>query len=73
MCYILCQNVFEFQTGLYRQIKGCVMGTSLAPFYANLYMDLNEQENMYNITILKENVLLYCRFIIIFSYGEAIN
>lgn len=36
---ILKNNIFEFNSAMYKQIQGTAMGTKMAPAYANLFMD----------------------------------
>ena len=41
---VLRYNVFSFNGRIYQQIQGTVMGTKMAPSYANLFMYRFEQE-----------------------------
>ena len=58
----LSNNVFEFNTKYYTQTKGTAMGTSMAPAYANLYLNQKEQEWL-KITKLKHNIVLFKRYL----------
>ena len=59
---ILTLNNFVFNDNKhFLQIKGCTMGTKCAPSYANLFMGIFEEENIY--TRIKNKNLLYLRYI----------
>ena len=40
---VLKRNIFSFDSSMYQQIQGTVMGTKMAPSYANLFMDRFER------------------------------
>ena len=64
---VLRCNVFRFGSSLYRQKKGTAMGTSMAPNYANIFMDMFEQKLLNDFqkkTGMKP--LIWVRFIDIF-------
>lgn len=44
MGIILKRNFFEFDSDIYRQVRGTAMGTRMAPAYANLFMDSLERK-----------------------------
>jgi hypothetical protein len=44
---VLTNNVFDFNTIIYLQIKGCAMGTKMAPTYATLTMGYLEEKYLY--------------------------
>ena len=57
---VLKNNVFEFNNQYYLQIQGTVMGTKMAPAYANLFMGkLEEKLN----ELGKLHIMLWKRFI----------
>ena len=41
---VLKSNVFRFNEQLYKQIKGTAMGTPMAVYYANIFLDKFETE-----------------------------
>lgn len=43
---ILKENCFEFNSKIYKQVRGTAMGTKMAPSYANLFMADLEQESL---------------------------
>ena len=45
---IFKSNAFRFGDEYYRQITGTAMGTSMAPNYANLFMDTFEQNLLHD-------------------------
>ena len=76
---VLQSNVFRFGTSFYSQIKGTAMGTPMAPNYANIFMDIFEQnlvEAYYNKTGIRP--LIWLRYIddifFIWTHGdESLN
>ena len=40
---VLKRNIFSFDNSMYQQIQGMAMGTTMAPSYANLFMDRLER------------------------------
>ncbi|XP_073409391.1 uncharacterized protein [Dendrobates tinctorius] len=61
--FILSNNVFSSEGELYRQVKGCAMGTRFAPSYANLFMGAVESVLIAQPSLEKEGVAFYRRFI----------
>lgn len=58
---ILTLNNFQFNDQNILQINGVSMGTKCAPTYATLYMGKFEEN--YILPVIREAILLYCRFI----------
>lgn len=61
--FILKSNYFMFNNKFYLQTQGTSMGSPFAPNYANLYMGLWEERNIFNNNPFFDNILLYKRFI----------
>jgi hypothetical protein len=58
---ILKHNIFEFNSNMYRQIKGTAMGTKMAPAYATLF--LNKIETIpgdYNQQYGRDTSMILC-------------
>ena len=70
----LSNNIFEFNTKYYTQISGTAMGTSMAPAYANLYLN-NKEERWLKQTRLKKNMVLFKRYLddIVIIYNNHDN
>jgi hypothetical protein len=60
MKIVLSSNCFEFNNEYYEQIQGTAMGTSMAPNYANLFMDQFEQRFLATQT---KKPIIWLRFI----------
>ena len=68
---ILSTNVFTFNKEYYLQVQGTVMGTCIAPSYANLFMANLEREFLHTQDKLP---LVWCRYIddifAVWTHGE---
>ena len=58
---ILTLNNFIFNSKLYLQIKGCAMGTTCAPSYANIFMSEFEEKCIY--PLIKNKSVIYLHYI----------
>ena len=58
---ILTLNNFSFNSKHYLQRKGCAMGTSCAPAYANIFMA--DFESKYIYPLIKNKAITYLRYI----------
>ena len=60
LALILTLN-FIFNSKVYLQIKGCAMGTTCAPLYANIFM--SEFKEKYIYPLMKNKSVIYLRYI----------
>ncbi|XP_041430880.1 uncharacterized protein LOC121397711 [Xenopus laevis] len=60
---VLHQNYFLFGDNFYIQQRGTVMGSNVAPSYANLYMAHIEEEVIYKNSLFRSHCTLYLRYI----------
>lgn len=61
--FILMNNFFAYDGGVYHQIKGTAMGTRMAPSYANLFMGSFESKFIMSNNPYLSKIILYKRFI----------
>lgn len=68
--FILSHNHFEFNSRHFFQIQGTAVGTTVAPSYANVFMDAIEQKLLSGYHLKPDH---YCRYIadvfFIWTYG----
>ena len=61
LALILTLNNFIFNLRFYLQIKGCAMGTTCTPSYANIFMSEFEEKHIY--PLIKKKSAIYLRYI----------
>lgn len=59
--FVMLHNYFRSGNRLFQQIKGTAMGTNMAPEFANIYMAVAEQAELFNLNVIEG--CLYLRYI----------